>query len=103
MSDRCACKVMAELLMLAHERTCEAELADVFAAEIDAGRLSDLSALRAHFRPEETPIPSVAVGLVPLGASGSPGCGKSHLSAALGLALVEDGWRVLFARTTDLV
>src|ERR1022692_2208957 len=29
--------------------------------------------------------------------------GKSHLSAALGLALVENGWRVMFARTTDLV
>lgn len=34
---------------------------------------------------------------------GPPGGGKSHLSAALGLALVESGWRVLFARTTDLV
>jgi len=34
---------------------------------------------------------------------GPPGGGKSHLSAAIGLALVENGWRVLFARTTDLV
>jgi len=34
---------------------------------------------------------------------GPPGGGKSHLSAALGLALVENGWRVLFTRTTDLV
>ena len=34
---------------------------------------------------------------------GPPGSGKSHLGAALGLALVESGWRVLFARTTDLV
>jgi DNA replication protein DnaC len=34
---------------------------------------------------------------------GPPGTGKSHLSAALGLALVENGWRVLFTRTTDLV
>ena len=34
---------------------------------------------------------------------GPPGGGKTHLSAALGLALVENGWRVLFARTTDLV
>jgi DNA replication protein DnaC len=34
---------------------------------------------------------------------GPPGGGKSHLSAALGLALVENGWRVLFARTSDLV
>jgi len=34
---------------------------------------------------------------------GPSGGGKSHLSAALGLALVENGWRVLFTRTTDLV
>lgn len=34
---------------------------------------------------------------------GSPGGGKSHLSAAIGLALVENGFRVLYARTTDLV
>lgn len=34
---------------------------------------------------------------------GPPGGGKSHLAAAIGLALVENGWRVLFQRTTDLV
>jgi DNA replication protein DnaC len=34
---------------------------------------------------------------------GPPGGGKSHLGAALGLALIENGWRVLFTRTTDLV
>ena len=34
---------------------------------------------------------------------GPPGGGKSHLSAALGLALIENGRRVFFARTTDLV
>ena len=34
---------------------------------------------------------------------GPPGGAKSHLSAALGLALVENGWRVQFARTTDLM
>jgi DNA replication protein DnaC len=34
---------------------------------------------------------------------GPPGGGKSHLSAAIGCALIENGWRVLFARTTDLV
>ena len=34
---------------------------------------------------------------------GPPGGGKSHLSAALGLALIENGWRVLFTRTTDIV
>src|SRR5262252_172135 len=33
---------------------------------------------------------------------GPPGGGKSHLAAALGFALVENGWRVLFTRTIDL-
>ena len=34
---------------------------------------------------------------------GPPGAGKSHLASAIGLALVEHGYRVLFTRTTDLV
>jgi len=34
---------------------------------------------------------------------GPPGGGKSHLAAAIGLALVEGGFKVLFTRTTDLV
>ena len=33
---------------------------------------------------------------------GTPGAGKSHLAAAIGLALIENGYRVLFTRTTDL-
>jgi DNA replication protein DnaC len=34
---------------------------------------------------------------------GPPGGGKSHLAALLGLGLVQNGRRVLFMRTTDLV
>ena len=34
---------------------------------------------------------------------GGPGGGKSHLASAIGLALIENGRRVLFARTSDLV
>lgn len=34
---------------------------------------------------------------------GPPGTGKSHLASAIGLALIEKGYRVLFTRTTDLV
>jgi DNA replication protein DnaC len=34
---------------------------------------------------------------------GPPGAGKSHLAAAIGLALIDNGWRVLFSRTSDLV
>jgi DNA replication protein DnaC len=34
---------------------------------------------------------------------GPPGAGTSHLAAAIGLALVENGRRVLFMRTSELV
>ncbi|HEV7717674.1 MAG TPA: IS21-like element helper ATPase IstB [Arsenicitalea sp.] len=34
---------------------------------------------------------------------GPPGGGKSHLASAIGLALIENGWRVLFTTTTGLV
>jgi DNA replication protein DnaC len=34
---------------------------------------------------------------------GPPGVGKSHLAAALGHAMIDVGYRVLFTRTTDLV
>lgn len=34
---------------------------------------------------------------------GGPGGGKTHLSSAIGLALIESGRRVLFSRTSDLV
>jgi DNA replication protein DnaC len=36
-------------------------------------------------------------------AFGPPGSGKTHVAAALGHALVDNGFRVLFTRTTDLV
>ena len=58
---------------------------------------------------EVTTRPALAAGDVWLKAGanlllfGPPGGGKSHLAAAIGLALVENGWRVLFQRTTDLV
>ena len=34
---------------------------------------------------------------------GPPGTGKSHCASALGRALIENGFRVLFTRTTDIV
>jgi DNA replication protein DnaC len=34
---------------------------------------------------------------------GGQGVGKSHLAAAIGRGLVENGWRVHYTRTTDLV
>ena len=61
--ERAACKIMVELLSLAHERACEAELADVLAADLEAGRLPDLAQLRARFSPDPGSLPSVLVEL----------------------------------------
>ena len=57
---------MVGLLALAHDRACEAELADAVDADLDAGVLPDLVGLRERFTPDQTAIPDVAVELVPL-------------------------------------
>jgi hypothetical protein len=67
-SPRTACKTMVELLALAHERACEAELAEQLEADLDAGRLPDIKILRGLFRPAEQAVPNVVVDLVPLSA-----------------------------------
>ncbi len=64
---RRACKVTVELLALAHEQACEAELAEAIDAELDARRMPDLAALRERFRPATAAIPDVVVELAPLG------------------------------------
>jgi hypothetical protein len=51
-SPRAACKAMVEILALAHERACEAELSERLATELDAGRLPDITALRQMFAPD---------------------------------------------------
>jgi hypothetical protein len=57
-----------ELLSLAHERGCEAQLAAVLAEGLQAGRLPDLQVLRALFAPDPTHMPTVHVKLAPLSA-----------------------------------
>ena len=227
--EKSACRLMVNLLALAHERGCEAELAALLTADLAAGQLPDIAALRARFAADPAALPEVVVHLTPLiayeallggdidqqvgsggmtasidaarltlmlndlrlpaikqdwpgfaeradkeswpaarflamlaeheiaerdrrrlarhlaeaqllpgktldsfdfdvvpmiskahvlaicagdswidkGANllliGGPGGGKTHLASAIGLALVENGWRVLFARTSDLV
>jgi hypothetical protein len=64
--DKQACKMMVELLALAHERGCERELADQLAATLDAGDLPDMAALRALFAPDPARLPSVSVQLASL-------------------------------------
>ena len=64
--DKRACKLTVELLALAHERTCEAELAVSIEEELDAGRLPDLAILRERFGPSPASVPVVKVTFVPL-------------------------------------
>jgi len=61
-----ACRLMVNLLALAHERGCEAELATLLAADLAAGQLPDLAALRERFAPDPAALPVVSVHLAPL-------------------------------------
>jgi hypothetical protein len=63
-----ACRVTVELLALAHDRACEAELADAIEAVLEAGELPDPAQLRDRFKPDAAVIPDVTVELVPLAA-----------------------------------
>lgn len=67
-SEKVACKMMVDLLAMAHERACEAELADALAADLAEGRLPDLDALRRRFAPSLSALPEVIVELAPLSA-----------------------------------
>jgi len=66
LSDRLACQTIVELLSLAHDRACEAELAMVLTERLAADQLPDLAALRTRFAPDPARLPEVFVELVPL-------------------------------------
>ncbi len=66
--ERQACRIMVELLGLAHERGCERELAEELAACLEAGDLPDLNLLRIRFAPDPASLPHVAVQLESLQA-----------------------------------
>ncbi len=66
LAPRAACKVMVDLLRLAHERGCEAQLADVLTEDLAHRRLPDLDALWARFAPDPARLPEVCVQLAPL-------------------------------------
>ena len=66
--ERQACRLMVDLLALAHERGCEADLAEVLAADLEANQLPDMAALRARFSPDPGELPQVVVRLTPLAA-----------------------------------
>ena len=64
--DKRACKVTVELLALAHDRACEAELAQIIDEDLDAGRLPDLATLRERFGPSPASVPVIEVELASL-------------------------------------
>jgi hypothetical protein len=61
--ERQACRVAVDLLALAHDRGCEAELAKCLAADHAAGRLPNIAALQARFAPDPATVPHVTVTL----------------------------------------
>ena len=66
MGEKPACRTMVGLRALAHDRACEAELAILIEADLDAGRLPDLARLREWFAPDAASIPEVVVALASL-------------------------------------
>ena len=67
-AEKTACRQMVELLAMAHERACEAELADALTAGLAEAQLPDIDALRRRFAPRLTALPEVVVALTPLSA-----------------------------------
>jgi transposase InsO family protein len=65
---RVACRTMVDLLALAHERACEAELAERLDEDLKAGRLPDLKSLRVLFSPDAATVPDITVSYAPLSA-----------------------------------
>jgi transposase InsO family protein len=63
-----ACRTTVGLLALAHDRACEAELADAIEAALDAGEMPDPHRLRERFTPDHAVIPEVVVAVTPLSA-----------------------------------
>jgi len=61
--ERRACRIMVDLLALAHERNCEAELAGCLADDLEANRRPDLDRYRERFAPDPQSLPSVHVEL----------------------------------------
>ena len=57
--ERGACRIIVDLLAMAHERACEAELAGLLQADLVARRTPDIAALRARFSPDPAALPEV--------------------------------------------
>ncbi len=66
--DKRACRTMVGLLALAHDRACEAELAEAIVAALDAGQLPDLDRLRERFQPPPSTVPEIRIEMPSLGS-----------------------------------
>ena len=63
LNDRAACKLMVEILSLAHERACEAQLAATLGERISQERLPNINELRALYAPDTASLPHIVVQL----------------------------------------
>ena len=64
--EKVACRLMVDLLALAHDRGCEADLAVQLNADLAAAAVPDIAILRARFAPDPSSLPEVVVHLTPL-------------------------------------
>ena len=61
-----ACRMMVDLLALAHDRGCETELADHLEQDLRQHRIPDIVTLRTLFGPSESALPVVTVQMADL-------------------------------------
>jgi hypothetical protein len=64
--EKQACQTMVEILALAHDRGCEAELAALLSETLEARQLPEMAILLARFAPDPARLPEVVVHLTPL-------------------------------------
>ena len=65
--EKLARRLTVDILALAHDRGCEAELATLVTEHIDAGALPDMAVLSARFAPDPAALPDISVPIAPLG------------------------------------
>jgi len=65
--EKQACRLVVDILALAHDRGCEAELATVIDQTLEARALPDMAALRRRFTPDPAILPEIQVSQRSLG------------------------------------
>ena len=70
--EKVACRLTVDILALAHDRGCEAELATLITGILATGALPDMAALRARFAPDPASLPNITVLITPLEPTTTP-------------------------------